>query len=187
MVVEYDDWRDEQVWMYDLAGRYVCQAALRCKRPGIPASRVAENLAKTAEGQRKRLELKLAEQAGRSRLPVSASQLVEALDSAPAAEPDTDAEQVLGSGISFDPPAPQISLRPRAVTSQARALAAELDHTDEIETAAERFARARALQAATEIGDEDARWLVIYRSSAEYCAHQLLEEDADGDTSTSVL
>lgn len=180
VIVEYDDWRDETVWIYDLQGRYLCEAALLHRQPGIPVSRVQERLARTAEGQRKRLELRMAELEARAR-PATPAALLDELDQTVPQIEQPAAERVLGDGTSFAAvPAPSPRM-PRTVDASVIArLEREIEQDAqqvETETAEQRYARARALQAAPRISEADARWLAIYTTSAEYRAQRLIHEE----------
>lgn len=180
VLVEYDDFHDQKTWIYDVRGNYVCTAQLLDKQPGIPESRVCEKLARTAAGQRKRLELKLAEVDGRARGSISAVDALHMLGNpaAPTAiEHDTTAH-LLHAGHTFGqpalpPPALDLQLPPVDLAELAHVretLAVRVPDTD---TSTQRYTRYLALRARAADGDALSRtetdWLVAYSDSAE-CA-----------------
>lgn len=188
VVVHYDEWTDSSVWIYDDAERFLCEAPLVHRRPGIPVSRVEEKLARTAEGQRKRLQLKIDEANARAHMPISTAAVLDALDAPTGVpEPSTDAATVLLSGISFTAP-PGRALRKRRNVSPAALehLRVEVEADDaavETTTTHDRIRRALDLEsrlaAGETLADDDARWLAIYTTSDEYHSRRSLMDDFD--------
>ncbi|HET7300089.1 MAG TPA: Mu transposase C-terminal domain-containing protein [Oleiagrimonas sp.] len=190
VVVEYDEQHDDFVWIYDEKGRFQCEAPLVHRRPGLPASRVQERLLATEAGQRKRLELKMAENAARARLPMTSAGMLDAIDDIGTRTPDaidTDPAPVLASRSTFTSPEPvqprkSRDVNPAALNHLKAEVAADEAATEaETETPDERLARALDLEARQRAGDtlaaDDARWLAIYTASPEYHSRKALIDE----------
>ncbi len=177
LIVEYDEWHDQQVWLYDLAGRFIATAPLIGKKPGIPESRVEEKLARTLDGQRKRLALKQAEFEARAGLTHSPVRMLDQFDAPTDAEPSgSEMEAVLKAGHSFAKPKslPHIPREPSAdAMTRVTLLTAEPEDT---ETAADRYAWAERMLAADTLDPDDARRLAVYLESPEYRSQRLMAE-----------
>lgn len=187
VTVEYDIHDDARVWIRDSKGALVCDALLVEKKPWIAENVLADRRAHAAEGQRKRKERDLAEIAARARLPITAAAMADAIDCNDSSADEIPSMPAITDRHTMQHP-PRRLLQPKPISDHARALAEELDIREEQESAEERFARALKLEAtpAAEIGEEAARWLSIYRTSAEYAGRKLIhdaqEEGAGDDT-----
>lgn len=191
VTVEYDIHDDTRVWIRDAKGALVCEARLVEKKPWISESVLTDRRLRAAEGQRKRKERDLAEINARARLPITAAAMVDSLDDG---NDDHEAEKPfmpqIGDRHTLPRPARRLPA-PKPVSDQTRQLAEDLDYREEQESAETRFARALQLETtpADEIDEENARWLAIYQTSAEYRGRKLIheetqEEGADADTPT---
>ena len=117
--VEYDLHDDRAVWVFDDKGRFVVEAALVNRVGVLPISRLEEGRDRRLQGQRKRLERRLAEIQGRRADPVTADAAtagISALETMHAA----DAEQL--------PPAKPLRLAPAKRTADA--LVIDMDVTN---------------------------------------------------------
>ena len=117
--VEYDLHDDRAVWVFDDKGRFVVEAALVNRVGVLPISRLEEGRDRRLQGQRKRLERRLAEIQGRRADPVTADAAtagISALETMHAAE----AEQL--------PPAKPLRLAPAKRTADA--LVIDMDVTN---------------------------------------------------------
>ncbi|MDE2468832.1 MAG: hypothetical protein KGL35_08830, partial [Bradyrhizobium sp.] len=129
----------------------------------------------------KRKERDLEEINARAKLPITAAAMVHVLDDEDIVEVESFMPAICDHHAA---PRPARRLRvPKPVSAAAHQLAEELDHREEQESAEERFARALRLEAlpADEIDEENARWLSIYRTSAEYAGRMLIHEEGAGD------
>jgi putative transposase len=189
IVVEYDEWHDQEVWCFDREGRYICSAPLIRKRPGIPESRVEERDQKTLEGQKKRLALKAAEAEARAR-PMTPAAMLDVFEDEVIENETSDAEQVLRSGISFTPSKPRTAHvksvdKNELAALRAQAEAEERELEEETDTADDRIRWALALEARVaaceELAEEDARRLALYQSSPEYHSRKALLDEFGGD------
>lgn len=184
VVVEYDIHDDQRVWIRDAKGRLVCEAMLVERRPWIGVSVLADRRARAAEGQRRRLRERIEEVDARARRPITAAAMVRAIEAMSSSHPDgaTAPAPDLSQRHALVIPARQRrAARPEPVSDEARRLAAELARVDEEqETAEQRFSRALALERATDLSEADARWLEIYKTSAEYAARMMIYEESAG-------
>lgn len=100
--VEYDLHDDARVWIYDAAGRPVCEAGLTEKRPWLEANRIEDLQQQRKRGQQRRLQARLDEVEARARPVIDHEAALDSLAEleAPPALPKTP-----GAGAS--PPAPE--------------------------------------------------------------------------------
>lgn len=100
--VEYDLHDDARVWIYDVAGRPVCEAGLTEKRPWLEANRIEDLQQQRKRGQQRRLQARLDEVEARARPVIDHEAALDSLAEleAPPALPKTP-----GAGAS--PPAPE--------------------------------------------------------------------------------
>lgn len=179
VIVEYDIHDDARVWIRDAKGRLVCEAMLVERRPWMAESVLADRRGRAAEGQRRRLQERMDEVDARARQPITAAAMVEAIEAPPAESPSLAPAPSERHALSIPVPRrPTIAPRPAGI--EARRLASELDRPPERESAEQRFARALALERATDLTEADAQWLAIYRTSAEYAARRLIYEEGAG-------
>lgn len=186
VTVEYDIHDDTRVWVRDAKGAFVCEALLVEKKPWISESVLSDRRLRAADGQRKRLERHLDEVNARAKLPITAAAMIDALD---GDGEDRDAKPYMPAiADRHTAPRPaQRPARPKPVSDRMRRLVEDLEADvsarEEQESAEARFARALELDAmpADEIGEENARWLSIYRTSAEYAARKLIHDEGAGD------
>ena len=100
--VEYDLHDDARVWIFDSAGRPVCQAGLTEKRPWLEATRIEDLQQQRKRGQQQRLQARLDEVEARARPVIDH---VTALDSLAELEaPSPAPPKTPGAGVP--PPAP---------------------------------------------------------------------------------
>lgn len=177
VIVEYDDWHDELVWIYDLLGNFVCTADLVGKRAGIPESRVEERQVKQLDGQLHRLQIQAAEKEGRAQRVISAASVIDALEGPQnIVVPLPNSQQLFEQGHAMRPASPPMPPPPKPVDAAELAAVAALVNAERIvepaeEPSADRFYRALALQqqldAGTAIGERELSWLRLYGSSSE--------------------
>ena len=184
--VEYDLHDDTRVWVRDMKGRLVAEAALVEKKPWLPQSRIEEGQQRRLEGQRKRLQAHLDEADARSRKPMMLADVVEALDpqAAPEALPGA-AERSLERGhsitaIELQPRGPRAQPPvPQAVRDQVAAEIAARELPEE--SPQRRFQRAIALQADIDrgagVGADDSEWLSTYITTSEYRGQRLVHDE----------
>ncbi len=183
VLVEYSVHSDDRVWVLDHKGRFICEAMLVEKAAWMPASRIEEAQQKRLDGQRKRRALKDATDDARSRLPVSAHAMLDAInDAEEPALPAPDTGLTLGHSVTplpprrIEKPAPAISAE---ATERVRELFAEAAMP--IETPEQRFTRALTLERQGCATESDATWLAHYQTSAEYHSRKDLHEAFQGE------
>ena len=184
VLVEYSLHDDSLVWVFDEKGRFIVEAQLNEKMPWLSDSRIQDGLERGAAGQRKRLQVKLDEVDARSRKPISAASMLDALD-APAATPRAIEMPDSRSPIPALPmPAPAVSLqivRPLDQAAHAATVAACEAAPVPMETQSQRFARCLQLSARRDAGlplaEADAAWLAIYETTPDYTAARMVFED----------
>ena len=148
VVVEYDLHDESQVWIRDERQRLICAAQLVEKTRWASESAAQDAREKSRRGKLARLERTAEEIEGRHK-PLL-----------PAAETrEIDAEQA-------------VAFRRHAELEQQ-----EVEQLQMEESPVQRFQRALQLEAADEISEADARWLAIYRTSAEYHSRRSLHEE----------
>ncbi len=184
VLVEYSLHDDSLVWVFDAKGRFVVEAALNERQPWLSDSRIQDGLERRAAGQRKRLQVKLDEVDARSRKPVTAAAMLDALEAQPAAAALT-AIQDNSSPIPSLPvplPAQRINtVRPLDQATHAEVVAACDAEPAPMETASQRFSRCLRLSARRDAGEAlaeaDAAWLAIYETTPEHAANRMVFED----------
>lgn len=186
VLVEYSLHDDEHVTVYDLKGRFVCDAELVGKKAWLPASRIEEGQQRRLEGQQKRLQGHLDEAQARARTPIdSAANFLEALE-APAEQAAPRATEPPRSPLELlAPPAPKPARKPRAVSAALQAaIAAEMATPVTEEKPEQRFARWRALDARSQAGehlsDADLIWMSSYASTGEFRGQLLVWNEFGG-------
>jgi len=177
VVVEYDLHDDTYVVILDGDGRFVCEAQLVDKQAWIPQSRIDQAQQKRLAGQRKRLQVKIAEAEARAHVPISPAQVLAALeDSAEPAEP-LPAAAILALGHSVgDVRTPRSLPTPKPIDpaemARVQAVIADDAASAPQETENQRYARALRLmkqaKSGVTISSAELRWLSTYTDSAEY-------------------
>ncbi len=187
VVVEYDDWHDEQVWLYDQRGNFICCAELVDKQPGVPVSRVEERVATTLEGQQKRLQVKLAENEGRARMPLQLPDnygSVNAMLQGTALLAFQNSDDLVVPAVSL-PAAPALDAEsqrfldelqretPRAYAPGPRR---PISTEDEVESNwLKHLVLAEQIAIGADVSDGDRLWLERYSTTAEYRARREFE------------
>lgn len=185
VLVEYSLHDDALVWVFDEKGRFVVEAVLNEKMPWLSDNRIQDGLERRAQGQRKRLQIKLDEVDARSRKPISAASMLDALD-APAQQPALPSLQPESAIPSLPvPPRPALQRLPRPVSKEAvnRITNDEAEHAADIaaiESPEARFDRARVLIETGCVTEADQRWLAIYQTSPEFHSRWALYEEFGG-------
>jgi putative transposase len=180
VTVEYDIHDDSRVWIRDAKGRLVCQALLVEKKPWAQASVLEDRRKRSLEGQRKRLQRKIEEVEAQARRPITAAALLDELDR----ETDSAGHEAPAltehHAIEPEPAQREPEAKPVSDAELARFRAeVEAEEAVETETSAERWARAKTLEAAAELSEADRQWLEVYQDSSEYRAHSLLVDDEE--------
>jgi putative transposase len=176
VIVEYSIHDDVHVWIVDKQGRHVAVATLVEKNPWLPASRIEEATERRLKNQTKRHLAHIAEQEARARVPISAAQVVEALEAptqslAPAPVP------ALTQGHSLTMPPVQIApVIPRAPDAQelhlVRQVITEQQAEAEAESPEQRYGRwlelDRAIRADEPVPPSSLQWFHSYSQSSEH-------------------
>ncbi|MCK5772029.1 Mu transposase C-terminal domain-containing protein [Algiphilus sp.] len=156
VVVEYDLHDESRVWVRDDQQRLVCTAELVGKSRWASDSAAADARDKSRRGKLARLARK--------------------------------AEEVEGRHKPLLPAAETRQLEADDVIQFRRAAELDAQETEQLaveESPAERFARAMRLEAAEQLDADDARWLEIYQTSAEYHSRRSLQEAFGGTDDTT--
>lgn len=189
---QYDENDESRVWVRDEKGRLICIAHLHAKTAFAKENVAADVRAKSLAAKVRRLQHHIDEATSRHRAPISTAGVIDALEHGFAPQTlqaPSPGLQLLAQGHSFtpsEPPQPvvrEISARPVSREAQER-LAHALEHEQPEETADQRFARAKALQAGQErgegIGGDDKTWLSRYVTTSEYRSRERLLADFGG-------
>lgn len=180
VVIEYDIHDDSRVWIRDAKGRLVCEALLVDKKPWAAENVLADRRQRSLRGQHKRLQAHADEASARAGRPITTAAMIDALDTPMHAEAPALAHDVLDAGHSLGLAPSKAKRAPRAVSPQAveqlRSRMAEDAAEVPAETSAMRYARAKELERADTLSEDEARWLEIYQTSPEYSAFELISD-----------
>ena len=155
---EYEMPDDACVWVFDLAGRYICTAPLVQKVAGLPTSRIEQQELKSAAAKLKRLDAHRDEALARLHTPIDISRIGEALDAPAHRLPPLPAAKVVNG---------EALARMREAIAEDESIVEETPET--------RFARWRALTGSTaEISPTDRAWLTSYETTSEFRGQHLV-------------
>lgn len=177
VLVEYDEYRSDLVWVYTLSGVFIAVAEIIRERPGIEPNVVQARLARREAGQLKRLEVRRADLQGKNRQPISAASWIDALEGPTADAPPSAIALHLAQGHSLTAPPAVIAAPRREVPVDLAPIRDAIDAAQTPRSTPEqRFAQAQRLERDGCTDDDDAAWLSHYQKSNEYHARGALHD-----------
>ena len=191
VIVEYSIHNDDQVWIQDESGRFICHAHLVSKKDWLPESRIEQKQQERLAAQHKRHQLAMDEQTARSRVSVAtAASALDALESpaepiAIAAPTPTPAPLALGHSFTTIVVKPEPSAPGPALTrglDRGAELFAELDQQIQIpDDAFLRFELWQQLQqqiaGGEPVPEQLASWVASYAALPECAGFRLALDD----------
>jgi transposase InsO family protein len=179
VIYQYDEHEDSKVWIRDHKHRLICVAPLVEKIGWAKENVAADVRERSRQAAVTRKQNQIDEINQRARMPLTAADMVAALDGPAPAELPSGGEEMLAMGHSFNPP--------KAVTSQPAARQGQVIDLEEVraairaseqseETPEQRFGHWLSLrkkeQAGETLGLQEQNWYRQYSDSSE-CQGQL--------------